>query len=238
MKTLSSVAFLCVILARAGNAQFAFQNLGFESAQLTPVPADQYGDRVSMDLALPGWVGYTGSRQATFALQNNFNQGSPGISILGPNWTTNNGIIAGRYTVVLQTGGIQGQFVSTQISQTGLVPQGSSSIRLKAWGTDFSVLFAGQNIPLVELSTGPNFTLYGGDISSFAGQSGELTLSALSVAPNHLFNDVYFDSIGFSPIAVPEPGVVSLLGAAILILMTRGSRVPPLKQTAVPETTR
>ena len=233
MKTLSSVAFLCVILARAGNAQFAFQNLGFESAQLTPVLADHFGGRVSIDLALPGWVGYTGPRQATFALHNNFNVGSPGISILGPNWTTNNGIIAGRYTVLLQTGGLQEGFVSTWISQTGLVPEGSSSIRLKALGTDFSVSFAGQNISLVELSTGPNYTLYGGDISSFAGQSGELTLTALAVAPDNLSHNVLFDSIGFSPVAVPEPGVVSLFGAAILILMARGRRISPLKLTAL-----
>jgi hypothetical protein len=165
-----------VAFAPVCRAQFAFQNLGFESAQLAPVPANQYGGRVSMDLALPGWVGYTGPRQATFALQNNFNLGGPVISILGPNWTTNNGIIAGRYTAALQAGGLQEGFVNTWIAQTGLVPQGSLSIRLKAWGTDFSVSFAGQNVSLVELCVfRRKRTPVPIHIGHHSGQSGQLS---------------------------------------------------------------
>src|SRR5207247_8915619 len=122
---------------------------------------------------------FLGTQQVTSVLQNNFALGSANISILGPNWPLN-GIIEGQYTVLLQAGLISpNYFVDASISQTGLIPVGTESIQLKVYGSDFSVSFAGQNIPLIPLSAGSNYTLYGGDVAAYAGQTGPLTISGL-----------------------------------------------------------
>ena len=112
---------------------------------------------------------------------------------------------------MLQAGALSPTFVNASIAQFGLVPVGTMSIFLKVAGNDFSVSLAGQNIPLIPLSVENNYTLYGGDISQFAGLSGQLTLSSLTV-PNNRFNNVSFDSISFSSTPVPEPSTFALLG--------------------------
>jgi len=197
-------------------AQNRFQNLGFESANLTPIPQGQHGNLVPIGQALPGWSAFVGSLQVTEVLQNNLLAGGANISILGPDWT-GPGIIEGRYSVVLQAGGKFTGLVNASISQTGWVPTGVESIQLKVSGSDFSVSFAGQNVPLIPLSSGANYTLYGGDVAPYAGQTGELTLSALTV-PNHQFNSVFFDSIALSAEVVPEPSVIGLFAIGLSLL--------------------
>src|SRR6266571_2422703 len=80
-----------------------------------------------------------------------------------------------------------------------------------------SVSLDGVNIPYVSLSSGPNYTLYGGDISPFAGRTAELGFSLFGGAgiDYSIWN---LDSIEFSDLAVPEPSVLglSLLGALLL----------------------
>ena len=208
-------------LVPIGRTQFAFQNLGFESAQVAPTPPGGFGGQVPIDQALPGWAGFLGTQPAVAATYNNVTVGGANIAIFGPNWTTAQ-IIGGRYTVLLQAGGLStpgggGQTVGVSIAQTGLIPVGTSSIRLKASGTDFAVWLGGQNIPMVELSTGPNYVLYGGDVSWLAGQTGELRLSALPLPPHYLFNNVLLDSIVFSAQPVPEPGVLALCGFGSMV---------------------
>ncbi len=132
-----------VLVAPIAQAQTRFQNLGFESAHLTPIPPGQPGVVVPIAQALPGWSGFLGTQQVTEVLQNDFALGSANISILGPNWTAI-GIIQGQYSVLLQAGadGVSlPQFVDASISQTGLIPAGTESILLKAIGEDFSVSF-------------------------------------------------------------------------------------------------
>src|SRR5205823_3181830 len=110
-------------------------------------------------------------------------------------------VIDGSYTVVLQAGlanspGSPGELAQTEVSirQTGLVPLGTESIFFKAAAgfEPLSVSLAGQSIPTVAMGTGPNYTLYGGDISAFAGQTAELRFTALPP-----FNNWSIDSIEF-----------------------------------------
>ncbi len=219
MKNNIPLILALVLVAQIAQAQAGFQNLGFEAAQLTPIPAGQFGDFVPIGQALPGWSGLLGAQQVTSVFQNNFALGSANISILGPNWTAI-GIIQGQYSVLLQAGGAgvaTPTFVDTSLSQTGLIPAGTESILLKAIGEDFSVSFAGQNIPLIPLSAGTNYTLYGGDVARYAGQTGQLTLSALTL-PNHPINNVYFDAVAFSEQVVPEPSVLGLFAVGVSLL--------------------
>jgi hypothetical protein len=71
-----------------------------------------------------------------------------------------------------------------------------------------------QNISFSALSTGANYTLYGGNIPlAFAGQSEQLMFSALE--GENFWN---IDDIQFSSTAVPEPNEFALgaLGALLL----------------------
>jgi hypothetical protein len=210
------VVGLALLLSAAGAVgQGTFQNLGFESANLSPVPAGQYGGSVFSLDAIPGWTGFLGTNQVTQVLQNNYTLGVASIDIIGPDWSFG-GIIEGQYTVVLQPG--LGPFednVSASITQVGLVPANAQSLLFKAATfSPFSVSLAGQTLSLVSLGTGPNYTLYGADISSLAGQTGALTITALAA-----YNTTdYFDSFQFSNLPIPEPGEfgLSVLGALVL----------------------
>jgi hypothetical protein len=198
----------------------SFENLDFESANLSPIPSGQFGGLVPISDALPGWTGYLGTNQVTQILQNNLTLGNPSIDILGPDWSFGTyGIIEGQYTLVLQSGG-NVPFFSASVSQSGLVPANSLSLQFKAQTfTSFSVSLGGQALSLIPLGTGANYTLYGADISPFAGQVETLAITALA-GPN---TTDYFDSIVFSPSAVPEPSVFGLLAFGGLLFAFRRS---------------
>ena len=214
------IAGALALVAMSGYGQGTFQNLGFESASLTPIPPGQYGGPVSVTAALPGWTGYLGTNQVTQVLQNNATLGNASIDIFGPNWSGGGraSIIEGQYTVALQAGVDPStgppNLISASISQTGLVPANAESLQFKATPFSFTVSFAGQTLPLVALGSGANYTLYGADISSFAGQTGALTITALPVAPTL----GVFDSFQFSNQRVPEPGIMGLSASGALVL--------------------
>ena len=63
-------------------------------------------------------------------------------------------------------------------------------------------------MPLVVLSAQAGYNLYGGDISQFAGQTGELRITTDS-------HFSYLDAIQFSPVAVPEPNTVWLIAVGL-----------------------
>jgi hypothetical protein len=199
-----------------------FLNLGFESASLTPVPAGQFGGPVPISEALPYWIGYLGGDQVTQVLQNNFTLGNASIDILGPDWSFG-GIIEGQYTVVLQPGldpfG-SGQNVSASISQTGVVPGNAESLDFKASASSgFSISLGGQNLSVVPMGTGANYTLYGVAIPPLdAGEPETLTISA-TAGPN---SADYFDSFVFSATNIsPEQSPLILTGIGGLIFALR-----------------
>src|ERR1700734_2332700 len=69
---ITTLAVFILMLGRGnGFSQGAFQNLGFESANLTPVPSGQYGGEVSTTAAIPHWTAFLGATQVTQILQNN-----------------------------------------------------------------------------------------------------------------------------------------------------------------------
>jgi hypothetical protein len=222
------IQFSSACLVFSALAQGNFRNLNFESANLSPVPPGQFGGLVPSSNAIPGWSAFLGTNQVTQVLQNNLTLGNASVDILGPNWSLG-GIIEGQYTVVLQpgAGGGAGTNISASIAQTGLVPASTESLQLKVSAfSSFSVNLGGQDLSLVLLGTGSNYSLYGANVPSFAGQVEQLTITALA-APN---TANYFDSIVFSSNPIPEPSVVAL---SIFFVLTAAFRLWSARKTAL-----
>ena len=218
------------LLLNAGSAagQGNFQNLDFEAAN---IPQGHAPGIVNATDALPGWTVYFGTNQSSQVRYNDPAAGSTSVTLLA----TANGpgtydTIEGTFTVLLQGGVIQvpgDGFVpaAASISQTGLVPTSAKSIQFKTHPDlgAFLLSLGGQNIPLLALSSTANYTLFGGDISASAGQTRELSFSALR-NPSSGLNDWGLDSIRFSDQPIPEPGVFGLSALGALLLGWRALR--------------
>lgn len=110
--------------------------------------------------------------------------GNTSVDLIGPSGSTGGLAVNSLdgFTVLLQ-GGVSstpgGGLLSTpaSITQVGLVPPGSKSI-IFIGNNDTSGILSlslnGVNIPYFGISNAPNYTVYQGDISAFAGQTGEL----------------------------------------------------------------
>ncbi|HWD19534.1 MAG TPA: PEP-CTERM sorting domain-containing protein [Verrucomicrobiae bacterium] len=199
-------------VASAGEAQ-GFVNLHFEQAgiYLAPVPQGQAGGSVPITSGLPGWSGSFGGNPATQVLHNDLTLGAASIDILGPQFAASY-IISGNYSVMLQAG-ISGSAVDTSITQTGAIPSGINSIQFKASESPgsgaFLVSFGGNTLSPILLSSGPNYNLYGADVSQFAGETGPLTFTQVFSSS---FPSLLLDDITFSTTSVPEPNSLFLVG--------------------------
>ena len=211
-----AILSLIAILAASSMHAQTFQNLDFESATLSPSPPGEIFNRVPVGFALPGWNAYLGSVKQTQILQNDYTLGAASVDIFGPNYPAAGptpgglpGIIDGNYSVFLQAGFLQDGFTEepASIAQYGTVPPGSESLQFKAWvypSAEFLVSFDGNNLSPVLLGNGPNYALYGVDISSYDEQAGTLEFTA------PFYSYLGLDDIVFSPNAVPEPSIVAL----------------------------
>ena len=229
------VALLALLPSASGQG---FINLDFESANVSGYPPNSRDVPVSS--ALPGWSAYyynnSGETNAVTQVGYDFlSLGSAGITVVDASAQALLPI-QGNYSAILF--GSLGY--SLGISQTGLVPKGTDSLLMDVYAFDgFEVTLGGQTIDMIPLQTFANYTLYGGDISSFAGDVETLSLIA---PPTRTPNGVEFDSIVFSPSSVPEPSVLCLLSVCILFLfwnMNRRNQFPkPSAASAVISATR
>jgi hypothetical protein len=218
----AALAIIIVAYSSPVLGQGTFQNLDFESANLTPIASGQPGVEVPITLALPGWSAELGNSPVTQVWQNDFSLGAPSIDILGPNWNSPPQIIDGNYSVALQAGFAGGGTIPTSASlwQDGTIPGNAESLQFKAMNfegvTPLSVSFAGDNLSLFVLSSGTtpdgaSYGVYGANIASLAGQTGQLEFTA------SFFNWIELDDITFSTTAVPEPNSIVLTGIGGLI---------------------
>jgi hypothetical protein len=199
-------ALAVFLVASSALAQGTFQNLDFEQATVPATPVNTLGSFVDPAVGFPGWTpgGFTNFPTAigTVVLYNDLSLGAPYIILVGPDFPNATGFnaIQGSYSVVM--GNYPGLGVPPTLSQTGLVPADAKSISLAGYVS--SLTLNGVNIPLFAAQGGR----LEGDVSGFAGQIAQLTLSGGG----------YFDDIQFSPTAIPEPSAVSLcvLGAVLL----------------------
>ena len=201
----------------AVQAQGSFVNLNFEHATIVVNPASPYyPDMVFASSAIPFWTAYTYEQQQTDILYDAIALSAAQVGIYDTNYPSL-APVQGRYSVVLA-----GEFSdnttphdSAAIAQTGRVPDTAESLTF--WGQvgGLQVTFAGQVLPWVAIGSGPNYSIYGCDISAFAGQAGELRFTTL---PN---TSALLDNIQFSPDPIPEPGVLALSALGALVVAWR-----------------
>jgi hypothetical protein len=209
------MALISVALMRNATGQ-GFVNLDFESANISQ---NQGLGIVNTVDALPGWNVFDAADGPQTQMEfEGFIGGvglpTPWVTLLGTHNIGDGSSIEGGFSVylsgiVVETPG-EMDAPAGSINQTGLVPANAQSILFKAQSGSFAASFVvtldGQNIPYVPLATTPNYTLYGGDISAFAGQVSELAFTAgiYGIGWN-------LDSIEFSSQPVPEPNIFGLL---------------------------
>jgi hypothetical protein len=158
--------------------------------------------------------------------------GTSGISIIDSGWPVGQlgagGVISGSFTAILQAGVLVTPTnyypADAALSQTALVPAIAQSLRFRAYASGYLsplvplvVTLGGQRLSPTALGSGVNYTLYGADIHTLAGQTAELDFT-VPAAGNGGINYLFLDSIQFSTVVVPEPGVfgLSALGALLL----------------------
>lgn len=209
------VIFFAVSVFSA-SAQSTFQNLDFELANpgpLTQGPYGPYAINVPVANALPDWSVYYGNTQQSTIDVNSPSLGSTAVNLytdgFGPP-------IDGDDSVLLQGGVINGVPTPASISQTGTISGTSESLLFKVQSAQPPIVSIGsQQISLVALGSGSDYTLYGGDISAFSGQTEQITFSTSG------FGSWLIDDISFSPNAVPEPSPFILTGIGGLFFAAR-----------------
>jgi hypothetical protein len=226
---LSGVALLLGTVSAPG--QGTFQNLGFESATLVPVPGQP--PFYYFTQAFPGWTGYVGGVQQGLAVYNQLAMSTAGFSIIDSVYRpleqpAYGGLIEGSYTAVLMSGaaGVN-QTAAATFAQTGLVPAGTESLQFRAQLgahnplASFDVTLGGQTLSLVSIGSGTNYTLFGADVHAFAGETAELDFIVNTYPNQFAAQYLFLDSIEFSAEAIPEPGVLALFGLGAWLLGRR-----------------
>jgi hypothetical protein len=181
-----------------------------------------------MNQAFPGWSGSYLSSSSTNAVSmasyNVLPLSTAAISIGDTNLVQYGyGPLQGRFSAFLF--GANGY--ASRISQTGSVPLGTKSLLMNVadvtgiFGGSFTVLFGDQAVNMTALQIFPSYTLYGGDASSFSGQTGEISILVPPMANPNDPNGWEFDSIGFSSTSVPEPSEFALTALGGLLLGCR-----------------
>ncbi len=236
MQKIILVLAFVIIKAGLSQAQGTFQNLDFESAQVVfnNPPNDA---TIATTNALPGWTafapylepgGITRTQQLSSIHYGPFGTSPtnfPPVALMPAYGGLSTRVsIDGSYDVLLSSG---------FISQTGLVPADAQTLLFKVHSWNYpgaSVLASldGQGLSAAPLLTVPNtsqsigYTLYGADISSFAGHSADLNFSGTGGGEAALLDDIEFSS---EPI--PEPSAISLIcfGSGILFYASKRKRV-------------
>jgi hypothetical protein len=194
-------------------AQSTFQNLGFESAQNIPVfDPGNHPWTMPASNALPSWSCYLGTNQVDYADYNDTTLNAAAVSLQSQSSTSPtlpSGFLVGQYCLLLQYGNVYKIAVQgpASVTQTGQLAANVASINFRGT-TSFVVSFNGTVIPLSILSSQAGYNVYGGDISQFAGQTGNLSIASYS-------HFGYLDAIQFSTQAVPEPDTIALLSLGI-----------------------
>lgn len=227
MKTSKLIVCSPIVLLSVVSVHAQFQDLNFERADPVIDPTGPvYPYDVTAMSALPGWTVYLGNVQQADVLQNLSTLNQASVDIFGPSYPAAGpdgpGVIDGDYSVLLQAGNYPNspQDVNASIVEGGLIPASAQSLQFEAYlgtpSTEFSVSINGNILTPVVIGTGANYTLYGADISSYAGTIAGLEFSALFT--DGRTSEFGLDDISFSPNAVPEPGVVALTAFSGILL--------------------
>jgi hypothetical protein len=212
MKGALQAAMICVLGFHA-SAQGTFQNLDFEEANPVIIQGSQYNDATAAS-ALPYWTATIGGVVQSEIPVNESSTGAPWVSLIGPGSQSGFSPIDGSYSLLLQ-----GAASAVAISQTGLIPSGTQSLLFKTQTMPalqfgpFDVQVGNQTMQAIQVGTGPNYLLYGVNISAWAGQTEQISL----IDPQYSWS-WELDDISFSPTAVtPEPSPLASTGIGGLL---------------------
>lgn len=216
------IKFLLALFVLGGSilgtrGQGSFQNLNFESA--VP-PLNPTG--TAIEQAMPGWAAYLGDEPTFIVYINGVSLGGASVGLRDSSAASMPSLI-GSYSAELFDGlppsmGGDGKIAS--LGQTGTIPAGTLSLRFVATSLSPVVSFAGNTLAVQQVGNTARYNIFAGDISSFAGQTGELRFSQTGL----------FDQVSFSTVAVPEPGTMALLLAGgLLFHFTRMTAQPPAR---------
>jgi hypothetical protein len=198
---------ICLYIGMAAlraQGQGSFQNLNFEAANVSGYPPNS---TVPGTNAMPGWNGsFFGYDAISF--------GGSLISLIDTNAGFGFNPLQGRYSAVL-FGGAGGPVT---LSQTGLVPAGTESLQVQIFWIDVPpvVSLGGQTLEMVPLQTFANYTLYGANVSTFAGHMEELQFLEAPPASNPP-DWAILDDIRFSTQPIPEPDAFGLFGLGAVV---------------------
>jgi hypothetical protein len=210
------IMVLTCLISYSSGAQ-SFQNLNFESSTVSVVPTNQFGADVTVAQGLPGWTAYIGGNAVSTIGHNNTSLGGAYIAIEGPQWPSSQ-ILAGNYTALL-LGSSAGNPTSAAIGQTAQIPATAHSLNfLLSINSSLQVTFNGQSIPIFETGSASSYVVMAGDLSPFAGQTGQLLFTA---QPN---GGGLLDNIQFSTSSIPEPTAVSLLVLGTILCLSHSRR--------------
>jgi hypothetical protein len=214
MKSRITVLIVLLSFARFGFAQ-GFVNLNFETASINTI-TNPGGN--SYTALVNGWAANTANYvngDPTTLPFNNAALDAPAVNLEGTNNTAGPSAIQGNYSIFLQ-GGTQtyadffpGHTNGASIGQSGQIPLTAQSITY--WGNALQVTFNGQMLSFNAIGSGANYTVYGADISAYAGQTGALVFTTPWLSAGLL------DNIQFSSSPVPEPGGLTLVVTGALL---------------------
>jgi hypothetical protein len=214
-----------------GNAQGTFQNLDFEQASIIPIVGSPNPYAITVADALPYWTVSYGTVQQTQIYYNVQSLGGTLVSLYASGYPSAFGgslpIIDGNFSVSLDFGAVNGVRTAPSISQVGQIPAGTQSLFFDATGlpSGSEVLIGNDSLTLFPVGTGngngTGYTIYGANISAWAGQTEQLTFTSGGYWE--------IDDISFSPGAVPEPSTLELTGiGGVLFALYR--RFAPKRQ--------
>jgi hypothetical protein len=199
-----------------------FQNLGFESAGTNNLeriyPDQDSGFGTTADL-LPGWNLLFGTASVTGLNYNDyFSLGATKATVFNARHPAFAGMGAsGDYGVYFsETSLIRDRFTLVQV---GTIPSSAKILSYRYYYAGFDVEIDGQKlVPVTGGTFSPVPTMATYDVSSFAGQTVELRLSAAELPSFFLGSANMIDDIAFS---VPEPSTGMLLTAGGAIVSIR-----------------
>jgi hypothetical protein len=213
-----TILFALSLNVRAAN----FENLNFESAN---IGSTIFSTSVPVSSALPDWMVTIGGVQQTDVGVNAFSTGAPAVSLIAPGGPLP--AIDGDYSVFLT-----GSTAIASISQTALIPSGTQSLFFEAQqGTGgggngaLAVTVGTESIPITPVAIEPTYTLYGANLSAWAGDTEDLTFSALDATSG--LNNWELDDISFSQTALtpePIPLILTAIGGLLFAARKRFAR--------------
>jgi hypothetical protein len=208
------IAIIIFAHSLSASAQGTFQNLNFEEANIVPIAGSPNPYAITVADALPYWTVSYGTVQQTQIYYNVQSLGGTLVSLYAGGYPSAFGgslpIIDGNFSVSLDFGAVNEVRTPASIFQVGQIPAGTQSLFFDGTGlpSGSEVLIGSDSLTLFPVATGNRngtaYTVYGANISAWAGQTEQLTFTSGGYWE--------IDDISFSPGAVPEPSALSLMG--------------------------